>query len=287
MEKATDKKINPVVGLGRLRTGAVSAAAFLHRQNTALKARRYVYSSPSLPPLFRGFKIRQISDYHNTAILENRVVNMTAAEGPDIIVITGDLFDCRKTDIKAGLSLVKRLAGIAPVYYVTGNHEAKLKNPDRVKKRVAARGATVMDNSIINLYRGDESISLRGVDDPRFYAKNDYDDSNRGYFRRHVLEFMKNRDRFTVLLSHRPEFIHTYRDAGVDLALTGHAHGGQFGVPFTDMGVFVPNQGLFPRYAAGMKQLGNTTMIISRGIGNSVFPCRLCNYPEVVTVEFE
>ena len=287
MKPTTEKGMRIIAGAAALRTGAVCAGAFLHRQNTAVKVSRYIYSSPRLPQGFRNFRIRQISDYHNTSLLENRVVSMTAAEGPDIIVITGDLFDCRKTDISAGLSLVKKLAEIAPVYYVTGNHEAKLKNPDRVKKQIAARGATVMDNSIINLYRGDESISLRGVDDPRFYAKNDYDDSNRGSFRRHVLEFMKNRDRFTVLLSHRPEFIHTYRDCGVNLALTGHAHGGQFGIPFTDIGVFVPNQGLFPRYAAGMKQLGDTTMIISRGIGNSVFPFRLCNYPEVVTVEFE
>ncbi|MBQ8604217.1 MAG: metallophosphoesterase [Oscillospiraceae bacterium] len=287
MRVPVEKRIGPVTGLGRLRTGAVSAAVFLHRQNTALKVRRYVYSSPRLPNRFRGFRIRQISDYHNTSILENRVVNMTAAEGPDIIVVTGDLVDCRKTDITAGLSLIKRLAEIAPVYYVTGNHEAKIPQPEKLKRQIARRGATVMDGAKINLYRGEGAITLRGVRDPRFYAESDHDDGNRQYFRRRVLKFMETKENFTLLLSHRPEFIHTYRDAGIDLALTGHAHGGQFGIPFTDMGVFVPNQGLFPEYAAGMKQLDNTTMVISRGIGNSVFPFRLFNYPEIVTVEFE
>ena len=287
MKPTTQKGMRIIAGAAALRTGAVCAGAFLHRQNTAVKVSRYVYSSPQLPRGFRNFRIRQISDYHNTAILENRVVKMTVAEGPDIIVITGDLFDCRKTDIDAGLSLVKKLAEIAPVYYVTGNHEAKIEDISGIKRQIARLGATVMDDSRIKLYRNGSRITLRGASDPRFISDSDKDSTNPYRFRKKLMEFIKKDDDFTILLSHRPEFIHTYRDAGVDLALTGHAHGGQFGVPFTDIGVFVPNQGLFPRYAAGMKQLGNTTMIISRGIGNSVFPFRLFNYPEVVTVEFE
>lgn len=287
MKTSTKKEIHTMAAAGLLRTGAVCTAAFLHRQNTALKVIRYVYSSPQLPRGFRGFRIRQISDYHNTALLENRVVNMTAAEGPDIIVITGDLFDCRKTDIPAGLTLVKRLSEIAPVYYVTGNHEARIENIETIKEQIARRGATLMDDTKIKLCRNGCRITLRGAGDPRFYADGDNDNHNPYRFRKRMLEFMKNRHDFTLLLSHRPEFIHTYRDCGVNLALTGHAHGGQFGIPFTDIGVFVPNQGLFPEYAAGMKQLDNTTMIISRGIGNSVFPFRLFNYPEIVTVKFE
>ncbi len=287
MRISAKKGIDILAGAGAIRTGAVCAAAFLHRQNTALRVSRYTYSSPQLPTGFRGFRIRQISDYHNTAPLGNRVVNMTAAEGPDIIVITGDLFDCRKTDIAAGLALVKKLAEIAPVYYVSGNHEARIKNIDTVKQQIARRGATIMDGTKIKLYRNGSRITLRGVQDPRFYAESDKDSKNPYIFRKKLLEFMKGHQGFTLLLSHRPEFIHTYRDAGVNLALTGHAHGGQFGIPFTDMGVFVPNQGLFPEYAAGMKELDSTTMIISRGIGNSVFPFRLFNYPEIVTVKFE
>lgn len=282
------RKINKVaIGLGLVGIGALSSAAFLHSQNTALKARRYVYSSPEVPQEFRGFRIVQVSDYHNTAMLENKVVNMTAAENPDIIVVTGDLFDCRKTDIKAGLSLVKRLSRIAPVYYVTGNHEAKIPGFNLLKEKLSHRGATVMDDTRITLYRNGDKITLRGVADPRIYAESDHDNSNRPVFRNRLLALMEGKRDFTVLLSHRPEFIHSYRDTDTDLVLTGHAHGGQFGIPFTDIGVFVPNQGLFPPYAAGMKQLGDTTMIISRGIGNSVFPFRLFNYPEIVTVYLE
>ena len=109
----------------------------------------------------------------------------------------------------------------------------------------------------------------------------------RSIFRNRLFSLTEGDGSFKVLLSHRPEFIHTYRDSGVNLALTGHAHGGQFGVPFTDYGVFVPNQGIFPPYAAGIKKLDNTTVVISRGIGNSAFPIRLFNRPEVVVIKFE
>lgn len=99
--------------------------------------------------------------------------------------------------------------------------------------------------------------------------------------------FAENDGNFKLLLSHRPEFIHTYNCRGVDLALTGHTHGGQFGIPFTDIGLYVPSQGFLPKYARGMKKFKTTTEIISRGIGKSSFPFRLFNPPEIVTVEFE
>lgn len=272
---------------GRAAASLCGAAAFLHWQNTGLRTARYTYSSPKLPASFKGFKIRQISDYHNTANLENKVVRFTRAEAPDIIAVTGDLFDCRKTDIKAGVNLVKRLAEIAPVYMVCGNHEAKIENIEDIKKQLVFCGAIMAEDKKIPITKGADSIIIAGVPDPQFAGEDTSTSREKRSFRNRLLKFFKEKEGFTVLLSHRPEFIHTYRDCQIDLALTGHAHGGQFGIPFTDIGVLVPNQGLFPPYAAGLKKMGDTTEIISRGIGNSVFPFRLFNFPEVVTVEFE
>ncbi len=266
--------------------GVFAAAGFFHWQNTALQTKRYVYFSPKLPQRFKGFRIAHISDYHNTRIMERKLIKATEYENPDIIVITGDLFDSRKTDVQAGLSLTEKLANIAPVYMVCGNHEARIENIGRIKIALEETGVNIVENKEVIIHRKNSHITLLGVADPKFYPSSDKE-GDRGMFRNNLLSFAEGRTGFNLLISHRPEFIHTYRDSGVDLVLAGHAHGGQFGIPFTDMGVFVPNQGLFPPYAAGYKQMGNTTMIISRGIGNSAFPFRLFNYPELVTVEFE
>lgn len=275
------------ISIGRLAAGAAGAVAFLHWQNYGIGVTRYVYSDQKLPKAFKGFRIAQISDFHNTALLTNKVAALTQAEKPDIIAITGDLFDCRHTDIAAGMDLIDRLLEIAPVYYVRGNHEARMDNTDSLTSAIVEKGVHLIENKKIPLQRKGDFITIMGVADPRFFSDEKDKEKTRGAFRKNLLQLTKADNTFKVLLSHRPEFIHTYRDSGVNLALTGHAHGGQFGVPFTDYGVFVPNQGIFPPYAAGLKKMGNSTVVISRGIGNSAFPFRLFNRPEIVTIEFE
>ena len=89
---------------------------------------------------------------------------------------------------------------------------------------------------------------------------------------------------YTILLSHRPELFETYVDSGIDLVFSGHAHGGQFRLPFIG-GLVAPNQGLFPKYNAGLYTDGGTSMVVSRGIGNSIIPFRFNNRPEIVLVE--
>lgn len=259
--------------------------SFLDWQNYGISTTRYKYSNKKLPKEMKGYKIVQISDYHNTKKLHNKVINLTAYEKPDIIAITGDLMDCRRTDVEAGLDLLKELVKIAPVYYVTGNHEARIIDIENIKVQIEDIGVHIIEDKKINIEKNGSFITLMGVPDPHFFIKGKKEDKQA--FRKHLLRFTKGDNSFKVLLSHRPEFIHTYRDSGIDLALTGHAHGGQFRIPFTNIGVFVPNQGFFPPYATGVKTLDDTTVIISRGIGNSVFPFRLFNRPEIVSIEFE
>ena len=269
-------------------SGIVLIFAFLFWQTYGLRITRYEYQDSLLPQSFSGFKIVQISDFHNTAMLTDNVVSMAQAEKPDIIAITGDLIDCRRTDVDTAVQLVEKLVEIAPVYYVRGNHEAKLDDTDRITDIIRSKGAIVLENSKVWLQRENYSITLMGVKDPQFsYNEEDDDEYAEKVMTKNLKTVTKNDDSFKILLSHRPELMKLYRQYDMRLVLTGHAHGGQFGIPFTDVGVYVPNQGLFPRYAAGMKQLDDTTMIISRGIGNSVFPFRLFNRPEVISVEFK
>ena len=275
------------ISLKRVTAGVICAAAFLHWQNYGIRATRYVYSHKELPSAFKGFRIVHISDFHNTALLTNKVASITAGEKPDIIAITGDLFDRRHTDIATGMALIDKLVKIAPIYYVRGNHEAKMENSDELTAIIKSKGVHVIENNKVIINHKGQSITLIGAPDPRLLCDEKDKQSTRNIFRSKLFSLTDNDSSFKVLLSHRPEFIHTYRDSGVKLALTGHAHGGQFGIPFTDYGVLVPNQGIFPPYAAGLKQIDDTTMIISRGIGNSAFPFRLFNRPEVVVIEFE
>ncbi len=271
--------------------GIIAGAVFLNRQNTNLGVTRYVYSNPKIPKAFSGFKILQVSDYHNYRVLEDKIISYAKAENPDIIAITGDLFDCRRddntTDTLPGLSLAQRLASICKVYFVSGNHEARIKNFEKVAASLDETGVTLMDNGKIQLERNGEFISLVGIRDPRFFGHEKITCRDKTTFKNKLISLCENDGNFKLLLSHRPEFIHTYNSRGVDLALTGHTHGGQFGIPFTDIGLYVPSQGFLPKYARGMKKFKTTTEIISRGIGKSSFPFRLFNPPEIVTVEFE
>lgn len=96
-----------------------------------------------------------------------------------------------------------------------------------------------------------------------------------------ALEPLIEEDTYTILLSHRPELFDTYAASQVDLVFSGHAHGGQIRLPLIGA-VFAPNQGFFPKYNAGIYRKDRTQMIVSRGLGNSIFPIRLNNRPELI-----
>lgn len=224
-----------------------------------------------LPQAFEGFRIAQVSDLHNTEFGKNhaRLLKKLREEKPDIIALTGDLVDCYQTDIPVALDFVRQAMEIAPCYYVNGNHEGRIGNYQELEEGLRQIGVTVLHGEEVLLERSGETIRLLGVDDPSF-----------GRTVAHQLESLSV-EGFTLLLSHRPDLFEVYCQYGISLALTGHAHGGQFRIPFLG-GVLVPNQGFFPKYDAGLFTQGQTSMYISRGLGNSIFPFRLGNPPELV-----
>ena len=89
-----------------------------------------------------------------------------------------------------------------------------------------------------------------------------------------------------ILLAHEPKLIDGYRETGMDLVFTGHVHGGQVIIPGVG-GLFDPDIRFFPDPYEGMLEYGDITMILSRGLGNSVLPIRINNYPEIVVVELQ
>lgn len=255
--------------------------------NTALELNSLTVSSERLPEGFDGYRIAHISDLHNTQFGEDnaKLIGMLRESNPDIIAITGDLIDSRNTDIDIALRFVEKAVEIAPCYYVTGNHEARISDYDRLKAGMTEQGVVILEDEAADVELNGATITLFGVDDPSFQT--DYLSGDNETVMKSKLERISGEEnKFTVLLSHRPELFEAYADSGVDLVLSGHAHGGQFRLPLLG-GLIAPNQGLFPEYDSGLYVRSNTNMVVSRGIGNSIVPLRFNNRPEVVLIELK
>ena len=252
--------------------------------NVTVGVTRYAVTSDRLPHSFDGYKIAVVSDLHHAQFGNNnsQLVEKMKKEGPDIIAITGDFVDSNRTDIEIAIQLASQLTGIAPCYYVTGNHEAWISGQYyELEKGLIGENVVVLHDDVVQLTKGSETIQIAGLDDPDFTDRDTYIQD------RMVQTKISNlllSDEYCILLSHRPELFEEYVSEEVDLVLSGHAHGGQFRLPFIG-GIIAPNQGLFPEFDAGKYSRNHTTMIVSRGIGNSIIPVRLNNRPEIVIVE--
>lgn len=260
--------------------------AYLIWGNTALTVNNTIISSSRIPAAYSGFRIAQVSDLHNAEFGEKNIklLELLSESKPNIIAITGDLVDAGHTDIGVALDFAKEAVKIAPVYYVTGNHEASLSQYDELIAGLETIGVTVLDNDAVQLNHGKEAISLIGLSDPDFTIKGDIFGEAPAMVKTKLSSLVDDESSYTILLSHRPELFESYARCSIDLVLSGHAHGGQFRLPFIG-GLIAPNQGLFPQYDAGLYTSGSTNMIVSRGLGNSIIPIRFNNCPEVVVIE--
>lgn len=256
--------------------------------NTALTVSTVVISGSRIPLSFSGFRIAQVSDLHNDEFGKNNMelLQLLSESTPDIIVITGDLVDSQHTDMDIALDFAKEAVQIAPVYYVTGNHEAWIQQYGKLKADLEKIGVTVLEDEAVQLEQGDEKVTLVGLSDPDFTINDDMFGGVPAMVGAKLGELTDIEESYTVLLTHRPELFETYADCDIDLVLSGHAHGGQFRLPFVG-GLIAPDQGIFPKYDAGLYTDGNTNMVVSRGIGNSVIPLRFNNRPEIVLVELK
>lgn len=253
--------------------------------NTDLEIYKYNVKSEDIPSEFDNFRIVQISDLHNAEFGENneKLLLMLKQADADIIAITGDMIDSRNTDIDVAISFAQKAVNIAPVYYVNGNHESRvLGEYEKLKQGLTDTGVTILENSSADITIGDETISLIGINDPTFRMEL-VDDTMEQNIAHQLVNVIPDNDNYKVLLAHRPEYFDVYA-GNVDLVLSGHAHGGQFRIPFIG-GLVAPGQGFFPEYYEGSHIKENTEMIVSRGIGNSIILFRINNKPEIIVAE--
>lgn len=280
MKNTKNKKVISII----LSASIIAFSVWVYWGNTSIQTTQINISSKKIPSSFDGFTIVHISDLHNAEFGNNqsRLLNAVKNASPDLIAITGDLIDSRRTDVAKAMEFISGAVKIAPVYYVTGNHESRTSEYAKLKEQMTKAGVVILNDEGTKIKRGKASIHLLGLNDPDFTETDDAYESA-AMINAKLKDMLSVSNEYTILLSHRPELFDVYAANNIDLVLSGHAHGGQFRLPFIG-GLVAPNQGLFPKYSEGVYEKNQTKMIVSRGLGNSIIPVRINNRPELVVI---
>jgi len=239
-------------------------------------------------------RLALVTDLHSCRYGDNEqvLINALKQQQPDMVLLAGDIFDDQIPDDNTA-ALLQSISAVYPCYYVTGNHEywqgAAAFN---AKMSILAEyGVPNLGGQTVTLKINDELLDLCGVDDPDAYRiiENAHKTDGQANFDQQLAALAPDKadeHNFTILLAHRPEYFRRYAELGFDLALCGHAHGGQWRLPGLINGVYAPNQGLFPKYAGGVYQQADATMVVSRGLAReSTRLPRLFNRPELVIID--
>lgn len=270
-----------------IKIAAMTGGALLMAQglDKRLEITNYIVQSDKIPAAFNGFKIAQISDYHNDCV--PGVTEAIRDIKPNLIVSTGDLADDDGSYLPA-LRLCERIAPIAPVYAVTGNHDVWRGDYGDFERDIANAGVRTLHNERVILESGGEGISLSGIDDP--FTLNAARASETV---RTNLSKIRGYDGYDILLFHRANLFDSVKDQGFDLILAGHMHGGQIRLP-SGKGFVSPKSGwtgkhsvFFPKYSSGRYMSDTSEMLVSRGIGNPMIIPRLFNRPELTVVTLQ
>lgn len=274
--------------VNKLILGILAGLIFLIWQNNHIIISKHNYTNSKVPDSFKGFTILHISDWHNKNF-HGRLLKKMQTVNPDIILITGDLIDRRKPNLSLAEKFVGEIVKIAPTYFVSGNHEELSQDYGELKKILKDHKVIHLDDSYTTIRKGDGLMGLTGIADPITRKTKNISgyENNDSYVRKKLEDLGEHiKTDFNILIAHRPEQINIYKEFNYDLVFSGHAHGGQIRIPFVG-GILAPNQGFFPKYTEGIHREGSTSILISRGLGNSLFPFRIFNRPELIVVEIK
>ncbi len=221
------------------------------------------------PKVQTPFRVVQVSDLHDRRFgaEQQKLIEAIRDGKPDLVVITGDLFNRHNhAACRNAFAFLERMRGVAPMYFIEGNHECSMKETgERYVAKVAEYGVSVLRDAYTDL----PQCRLIGLTQ---------------HAPKETLSALSAKDRFNLVLAHRPERFPVYAGAGADVILSGHAHGGQ--IRFGRIGVYAPQQGLLPKYTAGWYASDGTRMFVSRGLGNTIAFPRVFNTPELCVIDF-
>lgn len=258
---------------------ALLAAGFLLWGNCSLQTTETALVSPALPPAFDGLRIVELADLHGRVFGRGsrRLLAAVRRAEPDLICIDGDLFD-EHTDLAMLPPLLRGLCAIAPVYYVTGNHEWRVPGLRGILEQMRDCGVTVLQDDWRVLRRGEDALIVAGTDDPCGPAERKTPAELIADIRAEAGEAA-----FLLLLAHRNDQLPQWSALGVQAVLAGHCHGGVVRLPFVG-GLFGTDRRLFPAWDARLYRQGETALYVSRGLGYTNVHFRLFNRPEVAVI---
>jgi len=253
----------------------------------------YTINSSKIPKSFNGYKILQLSDLHNSSYGKNnnRLLKKINEINPDIIVMTGDMVSSNTKNFDNFFSFSKEISKKYRTYYIMGNHELRMNktNQEKIIASLKDLGIYILDNKKVELTKESDSILLYGLHQPVSTYKNVLKKSTKEDFTLSNLEniFPKlDNSRFNIILSHSPFIFEVLEKWGADLVLSGHVHGGLVRLPLIG-GVLSPERTFFPKYDFGEYSIGDSKMILSRGLGNGTINLRVFNNPEICLIKFD
>lgn len=242
-------------------------------------------------------KAALVADLHNND--STNTIDILKNEKPDIIIVAGDLMTflydekrrethslkyklfyfvygmlrsifsvfCQEKDktYENALEFLNQATKIAPVFYALGNHERGI--TDEMRCNIKATNTILLDDEWTKY----KKIEIGGI------TSRYRDELN--------VDWIGKSDAYRIMICHNPEYAELVSHSGdMDLILSGHAHGGQ--IRIANRGLFAPGQGLFPKLTSGVYDIGNTKLIVSRGLANTatLIP-RLWNKKEVVIID--
>ena len=260
----------------------------IYIDNEIPKATSFNIESNKIPTEFDGYKLLQLSDLHSKSFGNNneKLIKLIDKEKPNIIVMTGDMVTANETDFTVFYNLVQDLKEKYILCYIYGNHESELKNQNRKKLTdfLFENGVIILNNDITKLESGDAEINLYGLCYPQKYysykAGKKYNVSSK-YIKEKIGALDKKK--YNILLTHNPLSFEAYADWGADLTLSGHVHGGLIRLPFIG-GLLSPERKFFPKYSAGLYEIGTSKLIVSRGLSRGTKGVRFFNRPDVVSI---
>lgn len=257
---------------------AALCAAVIVDSRFRITVNKYESVRGRLPESFDGFKILHVSDLHETEFGRgnSRLLSAVRAREPDLIVLTGDFIE-GDGFLGEMEQLVRGLSAMAPVYFVSGNHDWSSGEIESLARVLEEAGAVYLRNEYVEITRGDGQIIVAGVEDP-----NSWSDMMRPP---ELVEKIRAEypDSYILLLGHRNYWLERYPDLDVDLILCGHGHGGQIRLPFIG-GLIGTNARLFPKYTSGLYSQGRYDMVVSRGLGSYLPVPRFLNNPHLPLV---
>lgn len=231
-----------------------------------------------------GVRIVLVTDLHSCFYGngQKNLISMIDSESPDIVILGGDIFDDKLGDDNAKI-LLEDLVTKYPCYYVTGNHEYWSGRVPEMKEYLESIGISVLEGECETIEIKGNPIDVCGIDDPTDMYRSDWEAQLRAAYE------ASSEDHIRLLVTHRPEEVEEYAKYDFDLIMAGHAHAGQFRIPFINRGVFAPNQGYMAKYVNGAYDLpGGSIMVVSRGLARESTPApRYFNHPEIVVIDLK